>query len=59
MPRVTCRCGEKLKVPTESPEHMDCTRCGARIRLRRAKPQRNQSNAEMGSSAFCVHAGAG
>ena len=40
MPRVTCRCGEKLKVPPESPEHMDCTRCGARIRLRRPKPRR-------------------
>jgi hypothetical protein len=39
MPRVICRCGEKLKVPPESPEHMDCTRCGARIRLRRSKPQ--------------------
>ena len=37
MPRVTCRCGEKLKVPPESPEHMDCTRCGTRIRLRRPK----------------------
>ncbi len=39
MPRVTCRCGEKLKVPPESPEHMDCTRCGTRIRLRRPKPK--------------------
>ncbi len=37
MPRVTCRCGEKLKIPPESPEHMDCTRCGTRIRLRRPK----------------------
>ena len=44
MPRVTCRCGEKLKVPPESPEHMDCTRCGARIRLRRPKPQGNTAN---------------
>ena len=26
-------------MPTENPEHMDCTRCGARIRLRRSKPQ--------------------
>jgi hypothetical protein len=37
MARVTCRCGEKLNVPAESPEHMDCTRCGARIRLHRPK----------------------
>jgi hypothetical protein len=37
MPRVTCRCGEKLKVPPDSPEHMDCIRCGTRIRLRRPK----------------------
>jgi predicted RNA-binding Zn-ribbon protein involved in translation (DUF1610 family) len=39
MPRVTCRCGEKLKVSPESPERMDCPKCGARIRLRRAEPQ--------------------
>ena len=39
MPRVTCRCGEKLRIPVESPDHLDCTRCGARIRLRRAKPR--------------------
>jgi hypothetical protein len=39
MPRVICRCGEKLKIPPESPEHMDCTRCGTRIRLRRPKPK--------------------
>jgi hypothetical protein len=39
MPRVTCRCGEKLKVPHENPEYMICTRCGARIRLRRPKPE--------------------
>jgi hypothetical protein len=41
MPRVTCRCGEKLKVSPESVEHMDCSRCGARIRLRRPKPRVN------------------
>ena len=39
MPRVTCRCGEKIKVPLESLEHMDCPRCGAKIRLRRAQPK--------------------
>jgi predicted RNA-binding Zn-ribbon protein involved in translation (DUF1610 family) len=36
MLRVTCRCGEKLKVPSENPERMDCPKCGARIRLRRS-----------------------
>jgi hypothetical protein len=36
MPRVTCRCGEKLKVQPDSPERIDCPKCGAKIRLRRA-----------------------
>jgi hypothetical protein len=35
MPRVTCRCGEKLNVPQDLPERIDCSRCGAHIRLRR------------------------
>jgi hypothetical protein len=35
MPRVTCRCGEKLKIPPTAPERMECPKCGARIRLRR------------------------
>jgi hypothetical protein len=38
MSRVTCRCGEKLKVPVDSPERIDCPRCGAHIRLRRPRP---------------------
>ncbi len=38
MPRVTCRCGEKLKVPPNGPERIDCPKCGARIRLRRSLP---------------------
>jgi len=38
MPRVTCRCGEKLKIPPEAPERIDCPKCGARIRLRRTAP---------------------
>jgi hypothetical protein len=41
MPRVTCRCGEKLKVPAEHPEHLSCPRCGAKIRLRRGLPRAN------------------
>lgn len=42
MPRVTCRCGEKLKVHADRPERIECPRCGARIRLRHreAPPER-------------------
>jgi hypothetical protein len=43
MPRVTCRCGEKLKVPPSGAEHMDCPKCGARIRLRRPAPKKNDA----------------
>ncbi len=39
MPRVTCRCGDKLKVPPDGAEHIDCPHCGARIRLRRPAPK--------------------
>ena len=46
MPRVTCRCGEKLIIPVESPDHLDCIRCGARIRLRRAKPRGDDFTAD-------------
>jgi predicted RNA-binding Zn-ribbon protein involved in translation (DUF1610 family) len=36
MPRVTCRCGEVIRVSSASgPERVDCPKCGARIRLRR------------------------
>jgi hypothetical protein len=35
MPRVTCRCGEKLSVQPGGPERIDCPKCGAKIRLRR------------------------
>jgi hypothetical protein len=38
MPRVTCRCGEKLKVGPDGPERIDCPKCGAKIRLRRSAP---------------------
>jgi hypothetical protein len=38
MPRVSCRCGEKLRVRPDSPDRIECPRCGARIRLRRAAP---------------------
>jgi predicted RNA-binding Zn-ribbon protein involved in translation (DUF1610 family) len=36
MPRVTCRCGEQLKVLVDGPERLDCPRCGAHIKLRQS-----------------------
>jgi hypothetical protein len=45
MIRVTCRCGEKLKVPPQSPERIDCPKCGAKIRLHRpARQEKGQSS---------------
>jgi hypothetical protein len=38
MARVTCRCGEKLKVPADAPDRIECPKCGAKIRLRRPTP---------------------
>jgi len=38
MPRVTCRCGEKLNVGPNGPERIECPKCGAKIRLRRQAP---------------------
>jgi len=34
MARVTCRCGERLKVQPDGPERIECPTCGAKIRLR-------------------------
>lgn len=39
MPRVVCRCGHTLKVSPDGPERVDCPKCSARIRVRRASPQ--------------------
>jgi hypothetical protein len=39
MARVTCRCGEKISVRADSPDRIDCPKCGARIRLRRSATQ--------------------
>jgi predicted RNA-binding Zn-ribbon protein involved in translation (DUF1610 family) len=44
MPWVICRCGEKLKLQTESPEHINCPRCNARIRLRCELPKENAAD---------------
>lgn len=35
MARVTCRCGETLKVTSSDPDRLTCPRCGAKIRVRR------------------------
>jgi predicted RNA-binding Zn-ribbon protein involved in translation (DUF1610 family) len=36
MSRVTCRCGEVIRVQSDTgPERVECPECGARIRLRR------------------------
>jgi hypothetical protein len=45
MARVTCRCGEKLKIPPDAPERIECPKCAARIRLRRpaSPPTRNET----------------
>jgi hypothetical protein len=36
MPRVTCRCGEKLSLEPDGPDRIDCPKCKAKIRLRRS-----------------------
>src|SRR3954451_12618739 len=35
MARVTCRCGETFKVQSTDPDRLVCSRCGAKIRVRR------------------------
>ncbi len=40
MARVTCRCGETLKVTSSDPDRLTCPRCGARIRVRRSSSRR-------------------
>jgi ribosomal protein L40E len=44
MARVTCRCGEILKVGPSDPDRLSCTRCGARIRIRRNPEQRPEED---------------
>jgi hypothetical protein len=46
MPRVTCRCGEKLSLEPDGPDRIDCPKCGAKIRLRRAPPPHVADEAE-------------
>jgi ribosomal protein L40E len=43
MARVICRCGETLMVPSRDLEHLVCSRCGAKVRLRRKAVVRNGS----------------
>ncbi len=44
MARVTCRCGEKIGVGADSPDRIDCPKCGAHIRLRRPEGQTRKSD---------------
>jgi hypothetical protein len=57
MPRVTCRCGEKLKVQPDGPERIDCPKCGAKIRLRRSAPPRVMGRADDGYLRFLCPCG--
>ena len=43
MARVTCRCGETLKVSSDDPDRLTCPRCGAKIRVRRSPSQRPEA----------------
>jgi hypothetical protein len=43
MARVTCRCGEVLKLTTGDPDRLTCSRCGAKIRIRRSQSRRPAS----------------
>ena len=53
MARVTCRCGEKIKVQADSPDRINCPKCGARIRLRRSEIQaKNAGQADDGYYRF-------
>ena len=45
MARVTCRCGETLKVSSSDPDRVNCPRCGAKIRVRRSPSQRPGASA--------------
>ena len=56
MARVSCRCGEKIKVQPESPDRIDCPQCGAHIRLRRP-PSKIQSAAGDGYLRFLCPCG--
>lgn len=47
MARVTCRCGETLKVTSQDPDRLICPRCGAKIRVHRATSKK-QGAAEPG-----------
>ena len=43
MARVTCRCGEMLKLTSGDPDRLTCPRCGAKIRVRRSPSQRPEA----------------
>ncbi|GAC1450772.1 MAG: hypothetical protein NVSMB9_35450 [Isosphaeraceae bacterium] len=35
MPLATCRCGQKLSLPSNGPDRVICPKCSARVRVRR------------------------
>src|SRR5271157_2877551 len=43
MARVTCRCGETLKLTSNDPDRLTCPRCGAKIQVRRSPSQRPEA----------------
>jgi hypothetical protein len=53
MARVTCRCGETLKVKSSDPDRVVCPRCGAKIRVRRSpSPGQGMGEADDGYVRF-------
>jgi hypothetical protein len=57
MARVTCRCGEKLKIPPDAPERIECPKCVARIRLRRSTPPQGKNETGDGFLRFLCPCG--
>jgi hypothetical protein len=54
MARVTCRCGETLKVSSSDPDRLTCPGCGAKIRIRRG-PSPLQAGREIDDGYLRFH----
>jgi hypothetical protein len=57
MPRVTCRCGERINVRPNGPERVGCPKCGAKIRLRHSTPARAVAGTDDGYVRFLCPCG--
>jgi hypothetical protein len=57
MPRVTCRCGQKLSVPVNGPERVICPKCQSRIRVRRDAPESAGGGGHDGFIRFACECG--